>query len=163
MKPFWRLLITLAISKCYEKVRVLFFRATTLVSACKSHSSGVRGLLMRCLLFNPFSFLIFCNNGWLKIAKGPPFTVCGIVRFFKMNIFCLEFRFSQAQHAISEFCFFLKKKTGVFSMRLFLLICSHRSPCHFLLETKRFASTTESLGFSALCDLPSFKKFRKKN
>ena len=31
-------LFTLAISKCYGKVRVLFFRATTLVSARRSHS-----------------------------------------------------------------------------------------------------------------------------
>ena len=46
-------LFTLAISKCYGKVRVLFFRATTLVSACKSHSSGVRDLVVRCLPPNP--------------------------------------------------------------------------------------------------------------
>ena len=46
-------IIKLAISKCYGKVRVLFFRATTLVSTRKSHSSGVRGLVVRCLLFNP--------------------------------------------------------------------------------------------------------------
>ena len=51
--------ITLAISKCYGKVRVLFFRATTLVSARKSHSSGVRGLVVRCLLFNPE---VSCSN-----------------------------------------------------------------------------------------------------
>ena len=44
---------TLAISKCYGKVRVLFFLATSLVSARKSHSSSVRGLVIRSLLFNP--------------------------------------------------------------------------------------------------------------
>ena len=53
---------TLAISKCYGKVRVLFFRATTLVSARKSHSSGVRGLVVRCLLFNPEGS---CSNPWV--------------------------------------------------------------------------------------------------
>ena len=42
--------ITLAISKCYGKVRVLFFRATT---RGKSHISRFRGLVVRCLLFNP--------------------------------------------------------------------------------------------------------------
>ena len=46
-------IFTLAISKCYGKVRVLFFGATTFVSARKSHSSGVRSLVVRCLLFNP--------------------------------------------------------------------------------------------------------------
>ena len=55
-------MITLAISKCYGKVRVLFFRSTTLVSARKSHSSGVRGLVVRCLLFNPEGS---CLNPWV--------------------------------------------------------------------------------------------------
>ena len=45
--------ITLAISKCYGKVRVLFPRDNSFVSARKSHSSGVRGLVVRCLLFSP--------------------------------------------------------------------------------------------------------------
>ena len=40
-----------------------------------------------------------------KISKCPPFTVFCIVRFFKSNNFCLKIRFSQAQHAISDFCF----------------------------------------------------------
>ena len=39
----------------------------------------------------------------LKNLKEPPFTVFGIVRFFKMNNFCLRIRFSQAQHSISDF------------------------------------------------------------
>ena len=47
-------LITLAIDKqvLWERAGA-FFRVTTLVSARKSHSSGVRGLVLRCLLFNP--------------------------------------------------------------------------------------------------------------
>ena len=44
----------------------------------------------------------------LKNFKGPPFTVFGIVRFFEMNNFCLKIRFSQAQHPLSNFCFFFK-------------------------------------------------------
>ena len=35
------------------KCGCFFFRATTLVSARKSHSSGVCGLVVRCLPFNP--------------------------------------------------------------------------------------------------------------
>ena len=57
------------------------------------------------------------QNGCLKNLKGPPFKVFGIVRFFKRNNFRVKITFSQAQHAISDFCFL--KKTGVFSMRLF--------------------------------------------
>ena len=53
---------TLAISKCYGKVRVLFFRATTLFSRGKSHISRVRGLVVRCLLFNPE---VSCSNPWV--------------------------------------------------------------------------------------------------
>ena len=53
----------------------------------------------------------------VKFSKGLTFTVFGIVRFFKMNIFCLKIRFSLTQHALSDFCFY--SKTGVFSMRLF--------------------------------------------
>ena len=62
----------------------------------------------------------------LKNLKVPPFTVFGIVRFFKSNNFCLKIRFSQAQHAISDFCFFLK--TAVFSMRLFFQMCIIEAP-----------------------------------
>ena len=55
-------LITLAISKCYGKVRVLFFRATTLIPRGNSHVSRVRGLVVRCLLFNPE---VSCSNPWV--------------------------------------------------------------------------------------------------
>ena len=54
--------ITLAISKCYGKVRVLFFRATTLISRGNSHVSRVRGLVVRCLLLNPE---VSCSNPWV--------------------------------------------------------------------------------------------------
>ena len=90
------------------------------------------------------------------------FTVFGIVRFFKSNNFCLKIRFSQAQHAVSDFCFF----KDCFFYAPFFLICFHRSPS-ILLETKRFASIKHCSRFSALCDLPEtfikkiFEKFRK--
>ena len=78
-------LITLAISKCYGKVRVLFFRATTLVSRGKSHYSRVRGLVVRCLLFNPevsCSNRCVCANFFTSIPKQvsgtetPPIRLC---------------------------------------------------------------------------------------
>ena len=53
-------MITLAISKCYGKVRVLFFRAdNSLISRSKSHVSRVRGLVVRCWLSNPE---VSCSN-----------------------------------------------------------------------------------------------------
>ena len=64
-QEFWKLclvgIITLAISKCYGKVRVLLFfpRDNSVISAGKSHSSGVRGLVVRCLLLNPE---VSCSN-----------------------------------------------------------------------------------------------------
>ena len=51
------------------------------------------------------------------------------MRFFKRNNFCLKIRFSQAQHAISDFCFFLK--TGVFSMRPFKKFVSPKPLLNF--------------------------------
>ena len=51
-----RSLITLVISKCYGEMRVLFLRSTSLVSAGKSHSPGVRGVVVRSLLFDPVRF-----------------------------------------------------------------------------------------------------------
>ena len=56
-------LITLEISKCYGKVRVLFFpRDNSLISRGNSHVSRVRGLVVRCLLFNPE---VSCSNPWV--------------------------------------------------------------------------------------------------
>ena len=59
-------IFTLAISKCYGKVRALFFPGDNfLVSRVKLHSSRVRSLVVRCLLFNPevsFSNPCICAN-----------------------------------------------------------------------------------------------------
>ena len=79
-------LITLAISKCYGKVRVLFFpRDNSLISRGNSHVSRVRGLVVRCLLFNPeFS----CSNPWVcanfftSIPKQKVLTFFGTMRLF---------------------------------------------------------------------------------
>ena len=83
---------------------------------------------------NGFPFIFkknFATEWLLKNLKGPPFTVFGIVRNFKMNNFCLKISFSEAQHAISEFCFFLK--TGVFSMLLFKFVFIEAPPLNFYL------------------------------
>ena len=135
-----------------------FFSARQLISRGNSHVSRVRGLVVRCLLFNPedscsnpwvcanffhkysqaesshifwhyetfrlcetffrnflnvpkespFNFSKFCNRmGIKKSQRVPSFTVFGIVRFYRRNNFRVKIsRFSQAQHAISDFCFF---------------------------------------------------------
>ena len=46
-----------------------FFHATTLVSARKSHSSGLRGLVVRCSLFNPEGS---CSNRcvWINFLQA---------------------------------------------------------------------------------------------
>ena len=125
-------------------------------------------ILIFCFFFakffkSRFNFLKFCNRMDVKkISKCPPFTVFGIVTFFKSNNFCLKIRFSQAQHAVSDFlnkdrCFFY----ATFFSNLFL-----SKPPQFLLETKLFASIKHCSRFSALCDLPEtfikkfFEKFR---
>ena len=48
-------------------------------------------------------FFNFATECLLKNLKGHPFTIFGIVRNFKKTNFCLKIRFSEAQHAISEF------------------------------------------------------------
>ena len=78
--------IILAISKCYGKVRVLFFpRDNSLISRGNSHVSRVRGLVVRCLLFNPE---VSCSNPWLcasfftSIPKQKVLTFIGTMRLF---------------------------------------------------------------------------------
>ena len=88
----------------------------------------------------------------LKNLKEPPFTVFGLVRFFKSNTFCLKVRFSQAQHAISDFFF----KDRCFLYATFSNFFYGSPPPHFLPIMKRFATVKDSSRFSALCD---FKKF----
>ena len=79
-------IITLAISKCYGKVRVLFFpRDNSLISRGNSHVSRVRGLVVRCLLFNPE---VSCSNPWVcanfftSIPKQKVLTFFGTMRLF---------------------------------------------------------------------------------
>ena len=103
---------------------------------------------------SPFNFSKFCNRmGIKKSQRVPSFTVFGIVRFYKRNNFRVKIsRFSQAQHAMSDFFFI--KKTSFFSMRLFKKNCFTEAPPQFLPETKSFARVKDSSRFSPLCDLP---------
>ena len=104
---------------------------------------------------SPFNFSKFCNRmGIKKSQRVPSFTVFGIVRFYKRNNFRVKIsRFSQAQHAISDFCFFYKKRP-VFFYATFFKICFTEAPPQFLPETKSFARVKDSSRFSPLCDLP---------
>ena len=83
-------LLSLHLSKCYGKVRVFFPCDNSLVSARKPHSSGVRSLVVKCLLFNPEgsrSSRCVCANFFTSIPKqkvptflalcdSPPFQLC---------------------------------------------------------------------------------------
>ena len=87
-------IITLAISKCYGKVRVLFFpRDNSLISRGNSHVSRVRGIVVRCLLFNPE---VSCSNPWVcanfftSIPKQKVVTFFGTVRLFGFVRFFFE-------------------------------------------------------------------------
>ena len=101
------------------------------------------------------------TESMLKNLKGPPFTVFGIVRFFKRNNFCLKIRFSQAQHAKSGFRFF---KDPCFFYATFKKLVFIEALLNFYKKRKCFASVKDSSTFSALCDLPEtfIKKFFKK-
>ena len=85
-KPYTIVLITLAIIKCYGKVRVLFFpRDNSLISRGNSHVSRVRGLVVRCLLFNPE---VSCSNPWVcanffyKYSEAEGSDFFGTMRLF---------------------------------------------------------------------------------
>ena len=66
-------------------------------------------------------------------SQRPPFTVFGIVRFFKSNNFCPKIRFSQAQHPISDFFSRL-----VFFCYFFFKKCFHRSPSLIFTRSETF-------------------------
>ena len=75
---------------------------------------------------SPFNFLKFCNRMDIEKSQRAPFY--SFVRNFKMDNFCLKIRFSQAQHAISDFCFF---KDRCFFYALFLKFVSPKPLLNF--------------------------------
>ena len=95
----------------------------------------------------------------LKNLKEPPFTVFGLVRFFKSNNFCLKVEFSQAQHAISDFFF----QRPVFFICDFFNFFFIEVPPQFLPKMKRFVTLKDSSRFSALCDFKKIADLLQKN
>ena len=69
----------------WESAGAFFFRATALISRGNSHVSRVRGLVVRCLLFNPE---VSCSNPWVcanfftSIPKQKVLTFFGTMRLF---------------------------------------------------------------------------------
>ena len=126
-----------------------------------SHFLVFRNFYIKDSKESPFDFLKFCNRKDVEKSQRVPFTVSGIVTFFKRNNFRVEIRFSQVRHAISDFCCF---KNRCFFYATFSKICFTEAPPQFLPETKPFARVKDSSRFSVLCDLPEtikniFEKF----
>ena len=86
---------------------------------------------------SPFNFLKFCNRMDIKKSQRAPFY--SFVRNFKMNNFVLKFRFSQAQHAISDFCFFFQRP--VFFLCDFFFNLFHRSPSSIFARNETFCES----------------------
>ena len=88
-----------------------FFRATTLVSARKSHSSGVRGLVVRCLPFNPevsCSNTCVCANFFYKYSEAEGFHFFGTMRlppFSALRDFFESFLMSPKGHPFNFLIF----------------------------------------------------------
>ena len=101
--------------------------------------------------------LVLCNRMDVKKTQRVPFTVFGIVMFFKMIIFRLTIWFFQWTSLLypNFKLFFEPSFFGI--MRLLSNLFLSKSP-RLLLETKRLASIENLLGFSVLCDI-----FRKRN
>ena len=62
----------------WESAGAFLPRDNSLVSACKSHSSGVRGLVVRCLPFNPegsCSNPCVCANFFKQIFRSRRFSI----------------------------------------------------------------------------------------
>ena len=97
-----------------------------------------------------FNFFDILQQTGFSNSKGFPLTIFGIVRIYKMNIFVLKIGFLSGPARYIRIVFL----RPAFFLYDFSLICFYRSPPQFLLETKRFASIEDSLGFLALCDLP---------
>ena len=98
---------------------------------------------------SPFNFSKFCNRmGIKKSQRVPSFTVFGIVRFYKRNNFRVKIsRFSPAQHAISDFCFFFNiKKDQFFFYATFLKFVSPK-PLNFCRKRKVLRELRTPQGF----------------
>ena len=82
------------------------------------------------------------------------------MRFFKSNNFCLKVRFSQAQHAISDFFF----KDRCFSYATFSIFFSSKSPLNFyqnetFCDSKGLVKVFGTMRLQKNCRCPSKKFF----
>ena len=109
-------------------------------------------------LKTPFSFFVFFRKFFSKDSKESPFnilkcrnrvdvkksqrvpsfTVSGIVTCFKRNNFRVKIRFSQARHAISDFCCF---KRPVFFLCDFFKNLFHRNPSSIFARSEMFCES----------------------
>ena len=161
LKIFQRLLIFCFFFKnfqCLQRVHpsvcLIFCNRTNVKKSQRvpfSRFFGTMRLPLKCLFFvffrnlfkdskeSPFNFSKFCNRmGIKKSQRVPSFTVFGIVRFYKRNNFRVKIsRFSQTQHAISDFCFFFKKRPVCFHATFFKNLF-HRSPSSIFAGNEKF-------------------------
>ena len=99
----------------------------------------------------------------LKSLKEPPSIVFGIVRFFKMNNFCLKIRFSQAQHVISDFVCF--QRPAFFHATFFSNVFSSKPPPSIFTRDETFFEHEGLLKVFVHCATyrrPSSKNFVEK-
>ena len=92
-----------------------------------------------------------------KSQRAP--SVFGIVRFFEMNNFCLKFRFSQAQHAMSDFffkdrCFYASFFSNLFSSKLPSIFTRNETFC----EHKELLKVFGTVRFTGDLQLIFFRK-----
>ena len=89
-----------------------------------------------------------------KKSQRPPLTV------FKMKNFCLKIRFSQAQHAMSDFCFFFKGRcflcvfSNLFSSKLPSIFTRNETFC----EHKELLKVFGTVRFTGDLHLKFFSK-----
>ena len=95
----------------------------------------------------------------LENLEEPPFTVFGLVRFFKSNYFCLKVRFFSGPARYIRFFF---QRPGFFRCDFFNFFFIEVPP-HFLPKMKRFVTLKDSSRFSALCDFKKIAGVLQKN
>ena len=99
------------------KCGCFFFRATTLISRGNSHVSRVRGLVVRCLLFNPE---VSCSNPWVCANFFTSIPKQKVLTFFGTE----TFRFCETFFRLCETFFskFFKCPQRVL-LSIFLIFC----------------------------------------
>ena len=146
----------------WESAGAFFPDDNSLVSARKSHRSGVRGLVVRCLLFNPAGL---CSNRCVlanffpSIPKQKVLTFFGTRRlppFSKGIFFILNLGFLRPS-TLYPICFFLK--TGVFCMRLLKFFIEAPLNVHKKRNVLRALRTPQGFRHYATYRRPSLNNF----